>query len=152
MAKRLYSFYRSHRRVGFDGSHPDTGEVMPSMTKQSFKAECDINNIIKSFKQTGMVQHINERAAAGAFLDLPEGIDLQEALNTVAVAEAAFMSLPAKIRDRFGNDPEQFLNFIHDPKNEAEARELGLLNPLPPEPAVVSPGKDAPPAPPPDDK
>ena len=147
MAKRLYSFYRPHRRVSFDGSHPDTGEFMPSMTKQSFKAECDVNNIIKSFKQTGMVQHINQRAAAGAYLDLPEGIELQEALNTVAAAEAAFMSLPSKVRDRFGNDPEQFLNFLHDPKNEAEARELGLLNPLPPEPAVVPPVKDAPPAP-----
>lgn len=129
MAKR--SFYRPHKRVSLDGSHPDTGEFLPSMTKQSFKEECDINNIIKSFSQTGMITHISERAAQGQYLDLPDSVDFQDALSLVDQARTAFMSLPSKIRDRFDSDPEQFLAFIHDPKNEAEARELGLLNPLP---------------------
>jgi len=148
------SFYRPHKRVVYINAHPDTGEVLPSMTKQSFKAECDVNNIIKAFKQTGMISHINEKAAAGMYLDLPEGLELQEALNTVAAAEAAFMSLPSKIRDRFANDPGQFLNFLHDPKNEAEARELGLLNPLPstPPPPPTSSESSTDQAPPPSDK
>lgn len=134
-------FYRKHKRVVFDGSHPDTGEVLPSMTKQSFKAECDINNIIKSFSQTGMVSHINERARQGQYLDLPDSVDLQDAIATVQLATNAFMSLPSKIRDRFGNNPEAFLAFLHDPNNEAEARELGLLNPLPSPPPGAAPGQ-----------
>lgn len=127
-------FYRKHERVVFDGTHPDTGELLPSMTKQSFKAECDINNIIKSFSATGMVTHISQKAQSGQYVDLPDSVDLQEAIATVELATNAFMSLPAKIRDRFGNDPEHFLAFLHDPNNQAEARDLGLLNPLPPPP------------------
>lgn len=122
-------FYRKHKRVVFDGSHPDTGEFLPSMTKQSFKAECDINNIIKSFSQTGMINHISQRRAQ--YVDLPDSVDFQEAIATVELARTAFMTLPSKVRDRFQNDPEQFLAFLHDPKNEDEARALGLLNPKP---------------------
>lgn len=127
----MRSFYRPHPRIQFHNVD-DNGEVMPSMTKQSFKDECDINRIIKQFSATGMATHISERAAKGAYVDLPDSVDFQEALHTVAAAEAAFMSLPSKIRDRFVNDPEQFLAFLHNPSNEAEARELGLLNQLPP--------------------
>lgn len=125
----MRSFYVPHRRVSLDGSHPDTGEFMPSMTKQSFKDECDINNIIKSFSVTGMVNHISERAASGVYVDLPDSVDFQEALHTVESARNAFATLPSKVRDRFANDPEAFLSFLHDPKNETEARALGLLNP-----------------------
>lgn len=135
----MLGFYRPHSRVVCDGSDPETGEIPPSMTKQSFKAECDINNIIKSFSQTGMVTHISERAAKGQYVDLPESVDFQEALATVELASQAFMSLPSKIRDRFGSDPEKFLAFLHDPANESEARALGLLNPVAPPPVPVSP-------------
>lgn len=124
------SFYRPHKRVVFINAHPDTGEVKPSMTKQSFVAECDINNIIKSFKLTGMVSHISERAAAGQYVDLPDSVDFQEALATVDQAQRAFATLPSKVRERFGHNPEAFLAFLHDPANEAEARELGLLKPI----------------------
>lgn len=125
----LRSFYRPHRRIVENGSHPDTGEIMPSMTKQSFKAECDINNIIKQFSQTGIVTHISDRASKGQYADLPDSADFQEALNIVGAANESFMSLPSKVRDRFGNNPELFLQFLHDPKNEDEARALGLLQP-----------------------
>lgn len=129
----MQSFYRPHSRVQFTGElvDPATGEVTspPSMTQQSFVKECDINNIIKQFSQTGMITHISERAAEGAYVDLPESMDFQEALHTVEAARASFASLPSKVRDRFGNSPEAFLEFLHNPSNEDEARSLGLLNP-----------------------
>lgn len=113
---------------------------MPSMTKQEFQAECDINNVIKAFSQTGMFKHVSTRAAEGAYTDLPEAFDFQESLHEVQRAREAFMTLPAKIRSRFGNDPAEFLSFTHDPNNLEELRTLGLANPppLPPRPVVVT--------------
>lgn len=111
-----------------------TGELvkMPSMTKQAFVAQCDINNILKQFKLTGMVQHMSAKAAEGRYEDLPDAVDFQEALNAVHDAQAAFASLPSKVRNRFENDPAQFLEFMSDPKNQEEVYELGLaVRPIP---------------------
>lgn len=107
---------------------PKTGELTldPSMTKQSFVAECDINNIVRDFTQHGMIQHINERAAMGAFVDLPDTMDYQQALEIARQAQTAFDQLPAKVRARFDNDPTEFLAFMQDPANQDEAIELGL--------------------------
>src|SRR5882724_5787175 len=62
---------------------PFTGVVThpPSMTKQEFLDECDINNIVKEYLITGQIAHISAKAAQGAFLDLPDPIDYQTALN-----------------------------------------------------------------------
>lgn len=148
MSKHQYSFYRPHARVQEDGGIVNhvTGEVSypPSMTKQEFVAECDINNIIKAYTQTGQINHISAKAAQGTFEDLPDPIDLQESLAIVQHAEAAFMALPAKVRDRFHNEPGEFLEFMGDPRNEQEARDLGLLNPLPPAPPSPTPPPEPP--------
>lgn len=139
MTKSLsLDFYRPHKRVQFDGTVRDrvTGKVSvpPSKTKQSHLRECDINIILKQFSVTGMLTHINANAALGRYADLPDQLDYQESLNIVAQGEAAFASLPAKVRDRFENDPALFLAFMADPKNRAEAIELGLVIPPPPPP------------------
>lgn len=137
------TFYRPHKRVQYTGelTNPHTGEVTtpPSMTKQEFVRECDINNVIKQYQTHGMVNHINAKAAQGAYQDLPDSVDFQESLHTIMVAEQAFMTLPAKVRDRFGQDPAEFLAFLADPENTEEARKLGILKPqeAPPEPIKV---------------
>ena len=43
------------------------------------------------------------------------------------------MEIPAIIRKRFDNDPYQFLEFMENPENIEEARQLGLA-PMPEEP------------------
>lgn len=149
------SHFRPHKRVQYTGEVVDlkTGELvkLPSMTKQEFKKECDINNIIKHFSVTGMFNHVNSRANQGAYQDLPDSVDFQESLNTIKAAETAFMSLPAKVRDRFGQDPGEFLAFMSDPANLEEIQKLGLTVPRPEAPPplevkVVNP--EAPPEPP----
>jgi len=129
----MHSFYRPHKRLQFDNElvNPHTGEVThpPSMTKQEFKAECDINNIIKQFSATGMMRHVSAKAAMGMYTDLPYSIDFQESLALVQDARDRFMTLPAKVRDRFHQDPAEFLDFMSDPDNKQEALDLGLLNP-----------------------
>lgn len=45
------------------------------------------------------------------------------------------MTLPARTRFEFDNDPEKFVRFAQDPANNAQMREWGLTEPLP-EPAA----------------
>lgn len=142
MAKaKLMSHFRPHGRVQFDGGMLNhvTGEVVypPSRTKQEFQKECDINNIIKSFSATGMMRHVSAKAAQGAYQDLPDPMDFQESLAVVEQAAASFMTLPAKVRDRFRNEPAEFLAFMADEANKDEMVTLGLREvPLPPPPPV----------------
>lgn len=98
-----------------------------SMTKQSFKDETDINNILKKYLKTGILPLAQRVAEYGDYSDVG---DYQSALNTVIGAQEAFMALPAKLRERFGNDPGQFLGFLSDPSNRKEAEELGLVEKL----------------------
>lgn len=152
MAKN--SFYYPHDRsdTWWTGEleDPQTGEIYspPSMTKQSFLAECDINNIIKQFKVTGMIQHMSAQASKGAYLDLPPPTDFQEALNTVLAAEDSFATLPSKIRARFDNDPQEFLVFMADPANQDEIISLGLGTDTRPPPPNPGSSQEAPPSPP----
>ena len=148
-----YSFYRPHKRF-YSDINPETGELVDkvSMTKQEFAKECDINNIIKSFQPSTMHMLLQQYVAAGRFEDLPDQVDYQESLNILMEADRAFQDIPSKVRDRFGNDPAQFLAFMANPENEKEARELGLLKPKaePPPPMevrVVNPPEDQAPPP-----
>jgi len=150
-----FSFYRPHSRAltAYTGTlvNPLTGEVTspPSRTKQEFKDQCDINNIIKSFKLTGQIQHINAKAQQGRFEDLPDELDFQQSQNTIRQASLAFESLPARLRDRFGNDPTAFLAFLADPANKDEATRLGLIKKTETPPAPDTGGGKQPPAAPP---
>lgn len=137
-----YTFYRPHKRVTIDFTEVDlkTGELkpVPSLTKQSFVAECDINNILKQYQQTGVVKHINQKAEQGMYVDLPDELDFQASLETVRQATLAFDSLPSSVRSRFENDPSQFLEFMSNPANQDEMIKLGLAtdtrpSPKPPE-------------------
>lgn len=99
-------------------------------TKQSFKAECDINQILARYLKTGVLEHLQKHEAR--YGDVT-GIEYQSAMQLVAGAQTMFNELPSRIRDRFNNDPSEFLAFVSDKNNIEEARELGLASPQPPE-------------------
>jgi len=110
---------RKYRRVQKDF----TGVV--SMTKQSHKEECDVNNILEKYRKTGLMTHIkNGGAVYGDFSNIAS---YKEAVDSVRLASETFMQLPANIRKKFDNDPGVFLDFTSDPKNLDEMRKLGLL-------------------------
>lgn len=150
--KEKIGFYRPHKRVPYTGTlvNNATGEVYtpPARTKQQFVAECDINNILKQYKATGQLRHVSAKASAGAYADLPDSVDFQESMNTVLRAETAFATLPARLRNRFKNDPNEFLEFVADPANQKELIELGLATDKRP-PAEAAPAPAGPPAKPP---
>lgn len=100
----------------------DTGEV--SRTKQSFKDESDINFIMKKYLKTGVITHMRDNP--GMFVDLPETLDYQEALNIVHEAGVMFDELPGSVRKRFNNSAVEFLDFMNDEVNLEESIELGL--------------------------
>lgn len=93
-------------------------------TRQSDKEGCDINKIMARYVKTGVIP-VDQRQ--GMFMDVSEMPDYQSALENVINAEKLFMSLPAKLRKEFGNDPATFLDFCSDPENATKLVELGLM-------------------------
>jgi phage internal scaffolding protein len=106
-----------------------------SLAQQHFKDECDINNILRQFNVTGMLPESPLSPRYGDFTGIG---DYHTALNQVIAAEDEFMSLPATLRARFGNDPAQLIEFLDKHENLDEAISLGLVNKKPAEmPQVV---------------
>lgn len=145
-------WYTPHAPVDWAGEilDPKTGELVKeeSLTKQSFKDECDVNNIVALYARTQDASLLNARLAAGQFADLPAGFEYQDALNLVVEGRQAFEALPSKIRERFNNDPAKFLEFMADAENQDEAIKLGLATRRP-EPAPEQPQAPSPPSAPP---
>lgn len=94
------------------------------MTKQSFKDECDVNRIVARFQATGELPNLNN--IPPQYLDCTT-MDFQVHQNFIAEAHTMFHELPAKIRDRFENDPAEFFDFCSQDKNRPELAEMGLL-------------------------
>lgn len=115
-AQIFLSAYSPKRKISI--TFPTEGR-----TKQSFKAECDINTIMARYMKTGLLEHV--RADVAQYLDVT-GADYQDAQNLVAGAKSMFHSLPSHIRSKFENDPAQLLAFMENPANAAEAVKLGL--------------------------
>lgn len=104
------------------------------LTQQSAKDECDINVIIDRIKRGADLPSTADAPPRYAdFTSIPT--DLRECLNTVRLADELFMSMDAKVRRRFDNDPAKMLDFLNDEKNRQEAIDLGLVE-APPKPVV----------------
>lgn len=105
----------------------------PSRTIQSQAQEADINYIVKQFGLTGKMP---ENIRLPSYGDFDYVGDYRTALDAVRSAEAEFLRIPADIRARFENDPQQFMDFCSDPGNLPELRKMGLAKdpPLPAEP------------------
>lgn len=121
-----------------DKSHPPQGG--PSLTKQSFQQESNINFIISKYRSTGLLEH---RAVHEGNYGEFAAIDFHEAMNAIRAAEAMFDSVPADIRKRFNNDPGQFVDFATNVENQEQLYELGLAE-RPIEAVVPGPTEPAP--------
>lgn len=117
MSKSKLLANRGRVQVFFDESD--------DVTQQHFASECDVNNIMARYGASRILQHFGQYK--GNYGDFTDVQDYQTSMNQIVQAQDMFMSLPSKIRNRFGNDPSQFLDFVSDPLNKDEMRSLGLL-------------------------
>lgn len=110
---------------------------LPSLTRQEFAADADINTIMAQYEKTGVISHVNNTPPQ--YLDLSDTPDLQTAITIMRDAETAFMSLPAVVRATFDNNSIKFIDFAQNPANIEKMREWGLAPPppAPPEPQKV---------------
>lgn len=117
-----------------------------SRAVQSSKDECDINTIMRRFGVTGQMP---KGVRMPTYADFESAVEFQSAMNAIAMANESFDSMPSEVRDRFHNNPAEFVDFVNNEANRAEAEKFGLLIPQvldltsgAPEPVVAS----APPA------
>lgn len=108
---------------------------------QSFKDDCNINVIMeRAARGAEMIDPVVMNGKVGQYLDLsnaPE--DYHHAQNIILDTQERFNAFPARIRNRFENDPGLMLEFLADPSNKDEAIELGLIEKAPSEPPVPAP-------------
>jgi phage internal scaffolding protein len=110
----------------------------PSLAKQEFRDECDINRIMMQFGKTGELPQI----AGAVFGDFNSTQTYHEMQNTLIEAENAFKTLPAAIRKEFNNDPAEVIDFLNNPANRDKAIELGLVDgKITAQEAVIEPPK-----------
>lgn len=110
----------------------------PSLAKQSFRDECDINNILRQFNVTGQLPAGSVQPQYGDFSGIT---DYQSALNAVMAAQDSFLQLPAKVRAKFDNDPALFVEFASQEANRDEMKALGLLHEETAKAVVTSPSE-----------
>lgn len=105
-------------------------------TIQSAKDECDINRIVARFGVTGVLPV--SRRPPPTYQEFNGVFDYQSAMNVIRGAQEAFATLPAKVRYRFHNNPQEYLEFVSNPENADEMVKLGLAEKKP-KPKIVSP-------------
>lgn len=112
----------------FDIQSEKTGLSCPdaSLTQQQFAEEADINTIVNRFLKTGVLPTPN---TFPQYVDFEGVFDYQSAMNLVRAADESFMRMEAKVRSRFNNSPQEFLEFFANPENVKEAIRLGLAIP-----------------------
>lgn len=116
-----------------------------SKAQQNQKEESDINTIVRRFGLTGQLPDNIRIPQYGDFTGIK---DYQSALNQVKEAQENFMMLPADIRSRFKNDPQEFMEFCLNPENGKELVEMGLAVKNPTLEAVTETVVPSPAAPP----
>lgn len=132
------------RDAASDQAALDLRGKYPTIVQQAFKADSDINNIVRRFGLTGQMPPPRE---GGQYGDFSEVTDFQTAMNALLEAQENFEQLPATLRDRFQNDPGRFLEFVQNDDNYEEAQRLGLVPPkvieAPPGVVVEPPADDS---------
>lgn len=110
-----------------------------SRTEQHHKKECDINQIVKKYDKTGLLNHVNSMDGIPDDMLTISGLDYKQAMDLMLSADKSFAALPSDIRNRFQNDPGKLIQFVQDESNYDEALGMGLVKQRPPEPTSEPP-------------
>lgn len=103
-----------------------------SKTQQQFKKDADINTIMGRYRVTGILgdpfQNNGKRMFFGDFTNIPNYTEVKNQIDDV---NQRFMSLSAEVRAKFGNDPQNVIDYLLNlnEENREEAEKLGLITP-----------------------
>jgi len=116
-------YKKADGRLGLTVAWPEDAEG----AKQSFKAECDINTIMRKYPTEAARERFKK--SPGMYADFSTLPDFESASRLVAKAKSQFENLPASAREKFRNDPGAFLDFCSNPSNAPEMAKMGLMDP-----------------------
>jgi len=108
----------------------------PELTVQSDAGQADIKQILKRWKNVGIVDHLAITEAS--FKDVSEFSDYADVMRTAQTANEEFMKMPSKVREIFGHDVANWLDTAHDPEKLSQLIAEGKVGPDQ-EPAVPPP-------------
>lgn len=100
-------------RVVSDMVSVDTGTE--TLVQQHFKEEVDINTIVRRF---GLTAELPAWSRQGMYGDFTGISDFDSAVDRIRHTQAAFMGLPAEIRDHFKNDPGELVRYASSVSEE----------------------------------
>ena len=84
-------------------------------TKQAFKDQTDINKILHRAAKGDTISHLAKHGAVyGDFSDID---DLMQAHDRLQKGMEIFEALPGEVKREFNQSPQEFFNFVNDPKN-----------------------------------
>ncbi|AXL15287.1 internal scaffolding protein [Microviridae sp.] len=109
--------------VDYDPMDYATVNDEPSMTKQSFKDEADVNFVLGRYDPIALAARMRP---AGSYADVSGIGDYQDALQTMMDVEQQFQDLPPEARAEFAG-LRDFLNAAMDPRQTARFEAVGLL-------------------------
>jgi phage internal scaffolding protein len=100
-----------------------------SLTVQDQAKSADINNILKRFNQTGLIDHVAQyEPQYGDFAKL-DYHTMHEQIKTV---ENAFQELPPNVREQFNHDPQVWLDHLANPDNIEDMKDGVIDNEISP--------------------
>lgn len=112
-------------------------------TKQSFKDECDINRLVERYPDVnseGYMKSIAQQLSdSNLYGEYDSSMDYSRAVEIVSRANEQFETLPSKLRERFGHNPVEFLDYVNDSNNLNEMISMGLAKQEIPPTNIVAP-------------
>lgn len=82
-----------------------------SMTKQAFKEEADMNNIVQRFQETGQIPwNTSDNPQYG----VAPVLDLKGALDLIKAGRQEFDELSPAVQEMFHGDSDLYLNFLSE--------------------------------------
>lgn len=109
--------------------HPSYGE---SKTRSEFQEECHLPTMMKRWRRQGILGDVLRTTHPNSYGDFSNVDDYKTAMDAIRDAENAFLTLPAAVRGRFNNSPQQLLQALENPLMKDELTELGVFENLTP--------------------
>lgn len=97
-----------------------------SMTSQEDLKSSDINNIMSYYKKTNILPETKNKIAQ--YLDVSNIPTLEEAHDTIKMANELFMELPSRVRKLVDNNPQKLESLLNDEAYRDILIKEGLFN------------------------